>query len=198
MNSDKGRQLIKFLVALMEKVERVEKLEPPAATFLVPTTFAEALRLAADKAEENEKLKLEVREAVAEVQVSSTKADQLMSVRAAEDVSIPLSVWLGRTSSEHGHGPVNGLKALRALGVLHREIVKGCRRSKESAMTMAGIRMPPGMFMPPSWFMVHGSWFMVHGSGFMVHGSWFLVITGMDGSIHSVFDAREGGSEREW
>ena len=60
--------------------------------------------------------------------------DSLAARRALELVSIPLSEFIGRTTTEHGHGSTNGLKVMRALGVLHREFVKGCRTDKESAI----------------------------------------------------------------
>jgi hypothetical protein len=101
----------------------------------LPQTFSEALRALADSEDAKERLKLEVSHSAARRDEAVSLAEDLANIRAKEVKAIPLSTWLNRTSSEHGHGPISGLKVLRALGVLHRELVKGCRKTKESAIS---------------------------------------------------------------
>ncbi len=134
--SELGRQARLYFIECERRL--LDKMD---SGFKLPTTFVEALRDLADRTEEAERLALEVREGRERVIVareaarqSEEKAAHAGSVVAAEPESLPLSVWLARTSTTHGHGPVVGLKMLRALGVLHREIVKGCRSTKESAV----------------------------------------------------------------
>ena len=69
-----------------------------------------------------------------ELSEEQTKAQELAARRALEARCKPLSRWISETSTDHGHGPNRGLKELRALGKLHRALVKGCRNTKESAI----------------------------------------------------------------
>lgn len=49
-----------------------------------------------------------------------------------EERAIPLTQWIHATTHIHGHGLIIGCKVMRALGLMHRENVKGCRNTKES------------------------------------------------------------------
>ncbi len=57
VNSERGREVIKFLVARHERLEALEKVGQP--TFHLPQSYAEALRQLAGTIEVNEQLKLE-------------------------------------------------------------------------------------------------------------------------------------------
>jgi anti-repressor protein len=131
--SAKGRQARQYFIECERKL--LERRH------VLPQTYAEALRELADKTEQSEKLQMELQTSEAERKQAVSKAVHAGRIVAAEDVSIPLSVWLARTSATHGHGPIVGLKVLRALGVLHRELVKGCRNTKETAISQRLIEM---------------------------------------------------------
>ena len=99
-----------------------------------PQSYVEAVRELLHTLESNERLKLEKAEADTRAASFEEKATVQAQLAAREARAFPLTSWLNHTYYQHGHGPNVGTKMMRALGLLHRELVKGCRRTKESAI----------------------------------------------------------------
>ncbi len=151
--SERGVQVIKYLTARNKRLTALEKVGQPA--FNLPTTFAEALRLAADATEENERLTLTLgvnRQllGVAAQDLSQAKANltvkeealaeegrvnaDLVALRALEAASLPLGEWFQRTFNDHGHGEITGRKVMSCKGLLNRELVRGCKNTREATI----------------------------------------------------------------
>jgi phage anti-repressor protein len=77
VNSERGVQVIKYLVARHERLTQLEKVGQP--TFQIPQTYAEALRLAADTTEANERL---TRQANLTRQIIGVAAGRLVQAQA--------------------------------------------------------------------------------------------------------------------
>jgi hypothetical protein len=56
----------------------------------------------------------------------------MVNQRSKEERAELLTDWIGYTISDHGHGPIIGCKTLRALGLLKRQNVEGCRHTEEN------------------------------------------------------------------
>lgn len=135
VNSERGRQMIKFLVDVMEKAEQ------QAPAFRLPQTYAEALRQLADSEEQKARLEVTLQEeerrvkrlalACAEVGQVNTS---LVHTMGEMDKSVLLTDWLKQTKNVHGHGAINGRKILAFKGLLNRAIVGGCRHTSEAVI----------------------------------------------------------------
>ena len=139
--------------------------KPAAPAFLLPTTFAEALRLAADTTEENERLTRQIglsrqiigaaagrlmqaqedlgaaSNELAKAQVDLEEEERvnadLVALRALEASSMLLGEWFQRTYNDHGQGEISGRKVMSCMGLLNRGLVRGCKHTKEATIPSA-------------------------------------------------------------
>lgn len=104
-----------YNAVLREKIiNRWMELEMSAAP-RIPKTFAEALRLAADKAEENERLLIENTHLSAKVSEMKPKADYYdLILRSSE------SLVVTQIAKDYGMSPQQFNKTLRALGIQYK------------------------------------------------------------------------------
>jgi predicted flap endonuclease-1-like 5' DNA nuclease len=122
---------------------------PAAPAFHLPTTFAEALRLAADTSEVNEQLKLEnaqlvtdldVKEEQREAAVTEKQEEERKAAAMARAVSLEAeskiwSGWAKEVQAITGVGPRMATKILQAHGILCRHKVEGCSNTDEPAIS---------------------------------------------------------------
>ena len=88
----------------------------------VPRTFAEALRLAADKAEENERLMLENREQKAQIVQLDSKVSEMRPKAEYYDsiLASPDSLVVTQIAKDYGMTPQEFNKRLAALGIQYK------------------------------------------------------------------------------
>lgn len=150
----RGKQARRYFIECEKRLRNM----PAAPAFQLPTTFAEALRLAADTTEENERLthslglsrqllgdaSHKIRQTAEDLDVMEGQLAEeervnadLVALRALEARSILLGEWFQRTFNDHGHGEITGRKVMSCLGLLNRELVAGCKNTKEATIPSA-------------------------------------------------------------
>lgn len=147
VNSERGVQVIKFLVARHERLADLEETARPVAIdFSDPLTTAklyieaeEGKRLAlAELSTTRQTLDTAVKQlgkAVIEKDEQVRKSDAIGRAVALEKESKILSGWLKEVSRVTGVGPNRGLKILQAHGILCRKKVEGCSNTDEPGIT---------------------------------------------------------------
>ena len=159
VNSERGREVIKFLVARHERLEALDKVGQPAALNFGDPVEAARLFIAAEEGRRREQsLRLEAEadaahqrtqvlvagkiagKAVKDMLVTEELNQDLERQRAREERAIPLSEWLSHTTSDHGHGLIIGRKVMYALGLLKYHTVAGCDNTEEAVASAEMIK----------------------------------------------------------